>query len=71
MSVGTVRTFMDSMQQQLDFLVEAQNLDEFTKDFADEICVSFPVPVWPYVSPSVHIEHPFMHHPCPRLLFIR
>jgi len=52
----SIRQFGAPLKEQLDLQVEAQHLDRFGKNFRTWRNLSFPVPVYPLVAPSVLVE---------------
>ncbi|HAV63636.1 MAG TPA: ABC transporter, partial [Verrucomicrobiales bacterium] len=47
--VALVRQFRRTILRELDFTVERRNIDEFTRNFADDVAIRFPRP-WPEFS---------------------
>jgi aarF domain-containing kinase len=55
-TVDAVTQFSRAMVEQLDLTIEARHLDRFRANFADNPRVTFPAPVWPYVTRTVLVE---------------
>ncbi|KCV73438.1 hypothetical protein H696_00975 [Fonticula alba] len=53
---GAANTFAQVMREQMDFRQEARHLDRFLENFDGVSEVTFPMPVWPYVSREVVVE---------------
>ena len=52
----SVKEFKSVLLDQIDLTLEARNLDMFNRNFRNVKNVTFPQPIWPYVSEEVLIE---------------